>query len=133
VDFLDSNILVYASDARDKAKQQKCVEIVAAALRNGTATISTQVLFEYANVALTKLNLRPAVVRQQIQIISSLPTIVQSAMLAARAIEIRDIYGIAFWDSAIVAAAEEARCDRILSEDFSGGQPYCGILVHNPL
>jgi len=133
MDFLDSNILIYGSDARDKAKQKKCAEIVAAALLDRTAAISTQVLFEYANVALTKLNLRPAVVRQQLHILSSLPMIIQSATLAARAIEIRDIYGITFWDSAIVAAAEEAHCDKILSEDFSDGQSYCGILVHNPL
>jgi len=133
MDFLDTNILVYASDARDRKKQKKCMEIVAAALVHGTASISTQVLFEYANVALAKLNLNPSVVRQQIHILSSLPTIVQSASLAARAVEIRDIYGITFWGSAIVAAAEEARCDRILSEDFSDGQSYCGILVHNPL
>ena len=133
MDFLDTNILVYGSDFSDALKQRKCSEIVAAALASRKAAISSQVLIEYANVSLSKLKHQPSSVRRQLQIFSALPTIFYNAALVARAVEIREIYGISLWDAAIVAAAEEARCDRILSEDFSDGQSYCGILVHNPL
>ena len=41
-------------------------------------------------------------------------------------------YGIHFYDGMIVAAAERAGCQRILSEDFNAGQEYFGVTVVNP-
>jgi len=41
-------------------------------------------------------------------------------------------YQLSWWDSLIVAAAEAAGCDRILSEDLSNGTKYFGITVENP-
>lgn len=72
-------------------------------------------------------------VRRQIEILSTLYVVPQSTLLALRAIEIRELYGISFWDASIVACAEEGRCRTILSEGFSAGQVYCGIQVVNPL
>ena len=89
--------------------------------------------FEYANVALTKLGQSAAVVRRQIELLSVLPVIPQSAALAVRAVEIREIYDLSFWDAAIVAAAEAGQCSRILTEDLNAGQLYCGIRLVNPL
>lgn len=132
MDFLDTNIIVYANDRRDRRKQNRCVELIAQALKTRQAMISTQVFFEYANVALTKLGQSAAVVRRQIELLSVLPVVPQSAALAIRAVEIREIYGLSVWDAAIVAAAEAGRCSRILSEDLNAGQLYCGIRLVNP-
>jgi predicted nucleic acid-binding protein len=41
-------------------------------------------------------------------------------------------YGFRFYDSLIVAAALEAGCDRLLSEDFQDGQRIEGLTVVNP-
>ena len=54
MDFLDTNIIVYANDKRDKHKQKRCVELITLVLQTRQATVSTQVFFEYANVALSK-------------------------------------------------------------------------------
>ena len=132
MDFLDTNIIVYANDKRDKHKQKRCVELIAQVLQTRQATVSTQVFFEYANVALTKLGQSAGVVRRQIELLSTLPVIPQSAALAIRAVEIKELYGISFWDASIVAAAEAGRCSRILSEDMNAGQLYCGIRLVNP-
>lgn len=132
MDFLDTNIVVYANDTRDKRKQKRCIEIIERALTTGDATVSTQVLFEYASVALTKLGQSAAVVRRQIELLSTLPVVPQSAALAIRATEIRELYGLSFWDAAIIAAAVEGRCSRILSEDMNEGQIYCGVRLVNP-
>lgn len=132
MDFLDTNIVVYANDTRDKRKQKRCVEIIERALTTGDATISTQVLFEYASVALTKLGQSAAVVRRQIELLSMLPVIPQSAALAIRATEIKELYGLSFWDAAIIAAAAEGGCSQILSEDMNAGQIYCGVRLVNP-
>jgi len=132
MDFLDTNIVVYANDTRDKRKQKRCIEIIERALTIGDATVSTQVLFEYANVALTKLAQSAAVIRRQIELLSTLPVIPQSAALAIRATEIKELYGLSFWDAAIIAAAAEGGCSQILSEDMNTGQIYCGIRLVNP-
>jgi len=133
MDFIDTNILIYANDSRDKKKQKTCVEIVSVALRSRQGTISTQVLSEYANVALTKLKQPPKVIRRQIELLSTLPLIAQTPQLIIRAVEIKELYGLSFWDASIVAAAESGRCDRILSEDMNDGQIYCGMKMTNPL
>ena len=133
MDFLDTNIIVYANDRRDKQKQKRCIELIAHGLQTRQATVSTQVFFEYANIALLKLGQSAAVVRRQIELLSSLHVVPQSAALAIRAVEIKELYGISFWDASIVAAAEAGRCSRILSEDMNVGQLYCGIRLVNPL
>ena len=58
--------------------------------------------------------------------------VVPDAELVRRAVEARAAYGLHFYDGMIVAAAERARCKRILSEDFSAGQEYFGVTVSNP-
>jgi len=48
-------------------------------------------------------------------------------------VKIRNLYRGSFWDASIVAAAEAADCDFVLSEDLSTGQYYAGVEVINPL
>ena len=55
LDFIDSNVVVYANDGRDTAKQKLALDLIGEAIRSGNGVISTQVLQEYANVALGKL------------------------------------------------------------------------------
>lgn len=52
--------------------------------------------------------------------------------LLSRSFAIQRRYKLSWWDSMIVAAAEAAGCDRILSEDLSPGASYFGITVENP-
>lgn len=53
--FLDTNLIVYANDTRDAQKQARAIELVAAAIREGTGVISTQVMQEYAVTASGKI------------------------------------------------------------------------------
>ena len=41
-------------------------------------------------------------------------------------------FQVSVWDALVVAAAEAAKSDGILSEDLNNGQRYCGILASNP-
>ena len=131
-DFIDTNVVVYANDTRDAAKQQRAVAVIADALRGGNGVVSTQVLQEYANMALAKLGQRQDVVLRQLALLERLHVVPQTPALVRRAVELRGLYGIAFWDAAIVAAAEHGGCDRILSEDLNAGQFYGGVVVANP-
>ena len=130
--FIDTNIIVYANDARDNDKQHSALDIIAQHMKGGTGVISTQVLQEYAHVALTKLNQRQDVVLRQLVLLEGLDIVYQSPALIRRSIEIRAAYRISFWDACIISAAEHARCDVILSEDLNAGQSYSGINMENP-
>ena len=63
------------------------------------------------------------------QIENVVPVTIQ---LVTRAIEIKELYGLQFFDSQIIAAAEQAECTEIWSEDLCDGQIYCGIRCVNP-
>lgn len=130
--FIDSNIVVYANDARDPLKQQVALGIIGNAMRSGTGVVSTQVLQEYANVALGKLAQRQDVVLRQLSILERLQVVFQTPPLIRRAVELRGLYGISFWDASIVAAAESRGCHEIISEDLNAGQFYGAVSVVNP-
>ena len=49
-----------------------------------------------------------------------------------RASEIGEAYRLSFWDSLILAAAEQEGAAVLLSEDLSHGQTIAGIRVTNP-
>ncbi len=130
--FIDTNIIVYANDARDQEKQSIAMETIAAHMKSGTGVISTQVLQEYAHVALNKLHQRQDVILRQLVLLEELNVIHQSPALIRRAVEIKAAYQIGFWDACIIAAAEHAKCHCILSEDMNAGQFYSGIVMRNP-
>jgi predicted nucleic acid-binding protein len=56
----------------------------------------------------------------------------QNASQVLRAIEISRANQISYWDAAIVAAAESADCDRVLTEDLNHGQKIGSVQIVNP-
>jgi len=131
-DFLDTNILVYANDAADLRKQEVALDCVHTHIRDGTGVVSTQVMQEYAVNGIRKLRQAIPVVMHQLHLIESLHVVTINPNLVRRGLEIKSMYGLDYWDSLIIAAAESAGCDRLLSEDFNTGQFYCGIRTLNP-
>jgi predicted nucleic acid-binding protein len=130
--FLDSTIIVYANDAADEQKQESAINLVQKHLREGTGVISTQVMQEYAVNAIQNLGQAVPVVMHQLHLLESLSVVVIKPELVRRGLEIKTLYGLSYWDSLIIAAAESAGCSRILSEDLNPGQVYCGIKCSNP-
>ncbi len=130
--FIDTNVLIYANDARDPNKQNQAIQLVSQLMRDDTGVLSTQVMQEYAHVALSKLGQRQDVVIRQLFILETFQVIGQTPELIRRAIEIRSAYCIGFWDACIISAAEKAGCATIYSEDLNAGQFYSGIIVQNP-
>jgi predicted nucleic acid-binding protein len=64
--FLDTNILVYADAGDEPAKQARALSLISEHRLAGSAVLSTQVLQEYANVALRKLALPVTLVRERL-------------------------------------------------------------------
>ena len=130
--FLDTNVLIYANDARDPEKQARAIEVVTDSMRQGSGVISTQVLQEYAVVAVEKLGQDLEVVLRQLLLLESLEVVQITPELVRRGLEIQARHHIAYWDGAIIAAAEHAKCSTLLSEDLSAGRLYGTVRVENP-
>ena len=131
--FLDTNVFVYANDGRDPARQRAAIALVAKAVRSSTGAVSTQVLMEYAAVALRKLRQERAAVVRQLLSMERLDVVPVDGALVRSALELMPAYSLSFWDAAIVAAAQAAHCDILYSEDLSDGMSYGAVTVRNPL
>lgn len=132
-EFLDTNVLVYAFDTADRRKHGIAQALTVRAVA-GEFAISAQVLSELSAILLQKYR-STYDARAVMAILDSLrpiPWIVSDAAMVRRAVEAHAAYGIHFYDGMIVAAAERARCEKILSEDLNAGQKYFGVLVENP-
>jgi predicted nucleic acid-binding protein len=131
--FVDTNIVVYANDGAHRAKQQRAIEVIAGLMRRRACVVSTQVLQEYACTALGKLGQAPAAVLRQVALFERQEVVQNSPGTLRRAIELRAVHALSFWDALIVAAAEEADCDVLLSEDMGDGQTFGRVRVADPL
>lgn len=127
--FLDTNILIYAI-SRDVTRTTRA----AALLRQGGA-ISVQVLNEFTNVARRKSQRSwPEIIDAlgALRILFPDPKPVSLATHEA-ALTIAQRDGFALYDSLIIAAALEAGCSTLLSEDMQHGRIIDGRLtVRNP-
>ncbi len=131
--FLDTNILVYANDHRDRRKQATATNLLADCIAQQCGVISTQVLQEYASVATYKLHQDTETVIRRLLQFESLEVVQLTPALIRRGLELHARHGIHFWHASIVAAAELARCTRLWSEDFSPDSVYGMLRVENPL
>ena len=130
--FFDSNVLVYIAINQDAAKKKVALQLVASAIENQSGYISIQVLREVANCLFKKSNDSIEHIRETLSGFDALDCLGESWDSLDRAIEIKDEYGIQFYDALIVAAAEAAGCETLYSEDMGDGQIYSGIRVVNP-
>ena len=130
--FIDTNILVYTLNSTDSYKQTKARKIMEKVVDFHQPVISTQVLKEFYVVATTKLKADRIIVKNIIHNFCNIEIVQNDLELIEQAIDISVISQLSFWDSLIIAAAEKAKCEFIISEDLNPGQTYRGGMVINP-
>jgi predicted nucleic acid-binding protein len=131
--FLDTNILVYTVDRADPQKFSRAREVLGSFKRQFAGVISTQVLQEFAAVALSKLSQSEDEVIQDLIFFENFEVIIATPSLIRRSVELRKELQLHFWDATILAAAEHAGCEVLYSEDFQAGMTYGNVRVENPL
>ena len=90
--FIDSNVILYANDKREKRKQKLAIDVVSLLMKKMLGVVSTQVLQEYANTALSKLGQESGIVLRQLKLLETLTVIPSSAEMVRRMVEIRTTY-----------------------------------------
>jgi predicted nucleic acid-binding protein len=132
-DFLDSNVILYAFDV-DQRKQEIARRLVNDALV-GDALISFQVVQEVLNILTRKAQALPTgdEPRRVLEdVLMPLWHVMPSEDLYARALALQSRYQFAFYDSLIIAAALQAGCTRLLSEDLQTGQRIERLTIVDP-
>jgi predicted nucleic acid-binding protein len=129
--FLDTNVVVYAFDRSDPAKQR-----IAQAVLDSTErlVVSTQVLLETWWVLTRKLAapLDEQTASDVIRELSLLPVVQADTALVTRAIETARRWQLTVWDAMILEAASSAACSHVLTEDLQHGQIFDGVTIDNP-
>lgn len=130
--FLDTNVLVYADASDEPAKQTPAIALISRLRREGTGVISTQVLQEFANVALRKLQLPPALVRERLHFYAGFDLVRTSPELIQSALDLHLAHGLPFYDALIVQAALDSGCQHLWSEDLQAGRVLGKLAIANP-
>jgi len=125
--FLDTSILLYAfaEDAR--------APVAEALLRDG-AVVSVQVLNEFSAVARRKLGMPWPELREALDAIRILcpDPLPLTLALHEAALDIAEQHGYDIYDSLIIAAALQAGCRTLYSEDMQHGQAIADLTIRNP-
>lgn len=134
VEFVDTNILVYAYDQTAGQKHETAFRLMEKLWNSGEGVVSTQVLQEFY-VALTSKIPNPLPARRAREIITDFGTWTVATLEVPdilKASEISERYRLNFWDGLILAAAQKEDAENVWSEDFNSGQNYGGVIVRNP-
>lgn len=132
--FIDTNVLVYARHARESSKQPIARSWIERLWRERSGRTSIQVLNE-CYFTLTR-KVQPAVPSDEAwdyvrELFAWNPCPVD-ADLGSLAREIERRYRLNWWDSLVVAAAQEQQCTLLLTEDLQDRAVYGGVTVRNP-
>jgi predicted nucleic acid-binding protein len=133
--FIDTNIFIYQIEALDEKKSAKANSIIRRGVEIGCACISFQVIQECLNTVLRKaeLPLNAAQTRDYLDnVLAPLYQVPATLELYRRALDIQSRYRYGFYDSLIIAAALDAGCSVLYSEDLQNGQQIEGLTIRDP-
>jgi len=131
--FLDTNVLIYVFDDTAPEKQKTAMSLVENGMLDGSACISFQVIQESLNILTRKLKASQQDTAQFLQdVLLPLCTVFPHEGLYRQAIDWHYATKYSLYDSMILAAAADAGCHTLLSEDLQHGQGIGALTIVNP-
>lgn len=129
---LDTNVLVYAEGVNGEDRRATALTIL-----RGFAVedvmLPVQALGELFTVLTRKAKREAADARQAVLDWSdSYPLIGTSQTVMFEAMELATTHRLSLWDSVMLAAAAQADCRLLLSEDLQDGFTWRGVTVKDP-
>lgn len=131
--FFDTNVIVYAHDARELGKQQQARQLLKKHTTAGTAVVSSQVVQEFCQAMLRKQGMTS----NDLELILNellLPMMrhTPNDLFYRQALQLFSTESISYYDALIVQAALELGCTTLYSEDLQDGRRYGSLTVVNP-
>lgn len=132
--FVDTNVLVYAHDTSQAARQPIAAQLLDDLWRTRDGLLSTQVLTEFYAVVTRKFD--PPMPRREaralIDAYAAWPLVQVDAPLIVAASALEEQHSFSFWDALIVEAARRGGATRLVSEDLQHGRRIAGLVIANP-
>lgn len=130
---VDTNIWVYSLGTPQAKDDNKQVMAQAAIKSAGKITLTPQIINELGFVLIRKQgwsndDLQPMIENLLKQCTLHIP----SSYWHLHALQLRNDFSLSYWDSLVVAAALEAGCHTLLSEDMQHQQIISGLKTVNP-
>jgi predicted nucleic acid-binding protein len=132
VEFIDTNILIYAHDTSAGAKHRRSIELLTRLFEGLSGALSVQVLSEFYSAATTKLGMKGQVAEEVIHDLRGWTTHSPGHADVLKACSLHRRYKIAWRDALIVNSAIELGCSVLWTEDLSNGQRYGSVTARNP-
>jgi len=133
--FIDTNIIVYAFDQSTPQKAHIAKRIITDGVADKQTITSYQVVQEFINVALKGFRIAPDSSDLESFLITALfpmAAVPTSPSLIMSALRLQRGHPFSWFESMIVAAALEADCRVLYSEDLQRGQRFGNLIVENP-
>jgi predicted nucleic acid-binding protein len=133
--LVDTNVLVYTHDVRDRAKQRRAVEVLRALVPTERAVLSVQCLTEFFRAVTQRLpepltipqaRAEVSLMMQSYHVLPLTPLVVLEACDGVVA------HQLALWDALIWAIAKLNQVPIVLTEDAPHGRFLDGVTFLNP-
>lgn len=133
--FLDTNVFVYKFDTREPDKTKRASDLIRTAVATKRGVVSYQVVQEFFNVALTRF-VKPFTTGEAEDYLSAtfnpLLAVHSSPRLFLAALQIQSQHQFSWYDALIVAAAQQANCSILYTEDMQHGRRIGELRIENP-
>lgn len=126
--FVDTNVVVYAF-TRDDPRTD-----VARRLLEQGPQLNVQILNEFVNVAVRKLRIPWSEIHDALRIVGAFtaPPRPLTADVHRLGVDIAERYHYRLYDALVIAAAADAGCRTLYSEDMANGQTIQGVQILDP-
>jgi predicted nucleic acid-binding protein len=131
VEFVDTNILIYAHDAASPPKRAVALELIGRLSAGRNGRLSTQVLLEFFATS-RKIGLQRAVAAEIVEDLTSWPVYAPTVEDVSVAVGFSIRQTISVWDSLIIRSALQSGCDILWSEDLQDGRRFGTLRIQNP-
>lgn len=130
--FIDTNILIYLFSDTEPEKRGQVQDLLKTKPDNHTIVWSTQIVQEFYQVMTAKYKKDPQKVKSVINQFDQFELVVNNMETIQNAIDIQILNKFSFWDSLVLSAAIQSRCNVLLTEDLTHDQEVDGISIKNP-
>ncbi len=132
VEFVDTNIFVYANDGGAGARHTASIDLLADIWAHRAGALSTQVLAEFYSVAIRKLHMASEEAEAVIRPLSAW-TIHQAGHAdILSAIRLQRQHRLSWWDAMVLNSAIQINATVLWTEDLQHGQRFGDLIIQNP-
>ena len=133
---VDTNILIYAHDADEPAKQAVANVLLAELVQKGETVLLWQVAGELLS-CLRRWQSEAKITAADVQanfhdVLAMFPLQIPTRKAFDVSFDLSARFSLSHWDSMLLAACKEAGASTLYSEDMDAGTDYDGVRIVNP-